>query len=671
MKVSIQGITGSFHDIAARSYFGPRSAGSALEIVPCETFSDTFEAVANGATDAGMAAIENTIAGSILGNYTLLERTGLSITGEVYVRIQHHLVALPGQRITDIHTIWGHPVAIPQCQRFFSTLGDQIKIVESSDTASAAKRIQEEQLTGVAAIAGYAAADLYRLSILAERIEDQEKNYTRFLALSREPNPLEPYYDKATINLKIPHRAGALAEALAVLKHNHINLTKIQSIPIVDAPFEYAIILDLSWEDIRDFKNAIQTLEQRSLEIKIYGVYRHGESDVETTGKSTYHIALQAASARAEAPANSTKEVPASTWQDWGLAANQHQSDYLVISGPCSAETEEQLLATAKAVQATGWPSVLRAGIWKPRTRAGGFEGNGIEALKWLRTAKAETGLPVAVEVAGAAHVEQALAHGVDIVWIGARTTGNPFSVQEIAEALRGTDVPVMVKNPISPDIDLWIGALERLALVGLKKIGAIHRGFASAEKEGLRNPPHWSLALQFRARLPQVPLICDPSHITGRRDKLAEISQRAIDLGYNGLMIESHPDPDNAWTDAAQQLTPDALKLMLDNLTWRPTSHDEEQLSPDNWLKLETLRSAIDRMDHDLLELLASRFDVVRQIGSYKAAHGIDVLQQERWKSLMERRLAVGQRLGLQTDFVEGVFEEVHKESIRTQKNT
>lgn len=666
MKIAIQGITGSFHDIAARKYYGMRYPDRALEITPCESFADTFNALSSGNTEAAMVAIENTIAGSILGNYGLLERSGAHIVGEVYVRIQHHLVALPGQRLSDIHTVWGHPVAIPQCDRFFRA-HPNLKVMESSDTASAAKRIQDESLKGVAAIAGYAAADLYRLAILAERIEDQEKNYTRFLALSREPNALEPYYDKATVNLKIPHRSGALAEALAVLKHNHINLTKIQSVPLVDAPFEYAIILDLTWEDIRDFRNAIQTLEGRSLEIRTYGVYRHGESDVEATGKANYHVALEV---NEPEPKVESKEVPPSKWQDWGIKPNAHQPDYLVISGPCSAETPEQLMEAAEAVAATGWVSVLRAGIWKPRTRAGGFEGNGIEALKWLREVRAKTGLPVAVEVAGAAHVEAALAHDVDIVWIGARTTGNPFSVQEIAESLRGTKIPVLVKNPISPDVDLWIGALERLALVGLSRLGAIHRGFASADKAGLRNPPLWNLALQFKAKLPQIPLICDPSHITGDRSKLSAISQRAVDLGMQGLMIESHPNPDEAWTDAAQQITAAALDELLLNLTWRPTDNAEEGLSPENWIKLETLRTAIDRLDHEMVELLASRFDVVRQIGSYKAAHGIDVLQPERWSTLMERRLAHGERLGLHDQLVEGVFNEVHKESIRTQSS-
>jgi chorismate mutase len=749
MKVAIQGIAGSFHDIAARRFYGEHYPQEPLEIVECKTFEETFDSLAKGESDAAMVAIENSIAGSIPGNYNLLEKHSLFITGEIYVRIQHHLVALPGQKLEDIHTVLGHPVAIPQCLNFLNQ-HPQWEVQEYFDTASSCRRIRDEKLIGFGAIAGYAAANLYGMDILAERIEDQEHNYTRFLALSRErgtgdegpgtwdreprlggdrtPSPgsqahrplpqgevagegrgasydergsegagdLGPgtrdeerdsdlesglnqkskirnlkskdHSGKSSLSLRVSHRSGSLAEALMVLKHHHINLSKIQSVAVVDVPFEYAIHLDLLWDDIRDYKNSIAVLRERSLEIREFGVYRRGESDVESMAQTTYPSAITAPAAQVQEQPGAT-QVPATNWKDWTLPKSCQQPEFLLIAGPCSAESEEQLIETARELKKTGWPCALRAGIWKPRTRAGGFEGHGVPALEWLREAKREFGMPVAVEVAGASHVEACLRYGVDIVWVGARTTGNPFSVQEIAEALRGTDTIVMVKNPISPDVELWIGAVERLAMSGINRLGAIHRGFASGVRSGYRNPPEWSLALQFRERLPQIPLICDPSHIMGKRDGLQEVSQRAIDAGMDGLMVEVHRDPSEAWTDAAQQLTPAAYAEMMSNLTWRPTNLEEDGLSGETWSKLETLRTAIDRLDHELIELLASRMNVVQEIGEYKKLHGLEVLQAQRWNSIMERRLAQSERLNLNPHLVRTLFEEVHHESMRLQE--
>ncbi|MBS1718214.1 MAG: chorismate mutase [Armatimonadetes bacterium] len=667
MRIAIQGIAGSFHDIAARRFYGARHPGEELQMVECKSFEDTFAALRSGQADAAMVAIENSIAGSILGNYHLLEQNAVSITGEVYVRIQHHLVALPGQRLGDIHKVLGHPVAVPQCSEFLQAHPD-MRVEEFFDTASSARHIQQNRLAGVAAIAGYGAASLYGLEILAERIENVEHNYTRFLALAPAPLEIDSTLNKATLSIRVSHRAGALAEALAILKQHHINLSKIQSVPIVDVPFEYAIHLDLIWEDLRDYRNALATLGERALEVCVLGVYRQGDSDLQSMAQHTYPSALQAKPVATVDDHPNAGFLPASDWRDWVFTRSAHQPDFALIAGPCSAESEDQLLQTARELKATGWPCILRAGIWKPRTRAGGFEGHGIQALEWLREAKRETSLPVAVEVAGASHVEACLAYGVDIVWVGARTTGNPFSVQEIADALRGTDAIVLVKNPISPDVDLWIGAIERLARAGLTRLGAIHRGFASLNRSGLRNPPEWSLALQFMQRLPQIPLICDPSHIVGKREGLAEISQRALDLGMSGLMLEVHHNPEEAWTDASQQLTPSAYGEMMAGLTWRPASLVEESLDGENWAKLETLRSSVDRLDHELIELLASRMKVVQQIGEYKKIHGLEVFQENRWNALMERRLAHGESLELNPLLIEALFEQVHHESLRIQ---
>ena len=675
MKIAIQGIKGSFHDLAAKRYFGspgfhaePQRTAEpqSIELLECLTFKDVFAAVQSGEADYGMTAIENTIAGSIAGNYRLLEQHSLSIVGEVYLRIQHCLVALPGQKEEEITHVLGHPVAIPQCERFFQDR-PWMRVEESTDTASAAKLIAEEGLKGTAAIAGFAAAEMYGLEVLAERIEDQTHNTTRFLAIARESNALNSELNKASISLRVSHRPGALAEALGAVKFAHINLTKIQSVSLVDVPFEYAIHIDMVWEDSRDFSNALRELERRALEARVLGIYRQGEKDLESTARQP------AASIRdteiIRMPEVRRREL-ASDWTTWGLPISAKRPDHMLIAGPCSAESEEQLLETARSLKESGWPVALRAGIWKPRTRAGGFEGHGVPALKWLQEAKRETGLPTAVEVASACHVEKCLQHGVDILWVGARTTGNPFSVQEIADALAGTDTMVFVKNPISPDVELWMGAIERIANAGIAKLGAIHRGFAASEKGGLRNPPEWSIALQLRKSMPDLPLICDPSHITGRRDAIPGIAQRALDLGFDGLMLEVHRDPSEAWTDASQQLAPDAYAELLDSLCWRPKDHSEEKLTSKEWSKLDTLRTAIDRLDHEVLELLASRMDVVRQIGEYKRIHGMDVLQPDRWTALMDRRLAQGDRLALSSDFVSAMFADIHSESMRVQSN-
>jgi chorismate mutase len=668
MKIAIQGIKGSFHDLAASRYFGAKYPDEEYSLLECANFRELFEAVEAGNADFGMAAIENTIAGSIPGNYKLLEKHGLNIVGEVYLRIQHCLVALPGQKTEDISRVLGHPVAIPQCDRFLQG-HSWMRVEEASDTASSAKLIAAKRLMGTAAIAGFAAAEMYGLEVLAERIEDEEHNTTRFLALSREPNQANASLNKASLSLRVSDRPGALAEVLGAVKFAHVNLSKIQSVSLVDLPFEYAIHLDLLWEDPRDFTNALRELDRRALEVRVLGVYEEGECDLLSTARKGSGEARTEVQEVSKARHSSGGLATAgSDWRTWGLPTSKHKPDHLLIAGPCSAESEEQLVETARSLKATGWPVALRAGIWKPRTRAGGFEGHGTPALLWLREAKRETGLPTAVEVASASHVEQCLANGVDIVWIGARTTGNPFSVQEIAEALLGTDSIVMVKNPISPDLDLWIGAIERLAGAGLTRIGAIHRGFASTDKAGLRNPPEWSLPLQFKKRMPHVPLICDPSHIAGKRDAIPTIAQRALDLGMDGLMLEVHRDPGEAWTDAAQQLTPNAYEDLMRSLTWMPTDLAEEKLTSAAWGKLDTLRSAIDRLDHDVLELLASRMEVVRQVGEYKRIHGMDVLQPDRWSALMDRRLAVGDRLGLSSEFVSGAFEEIHRESLRVQ---
>ncbi|MBU0696828.1 MAG: chorismate mutase [Bacteroidetes bacterium] len=335
-----------------------------------------------------------------------------------------------------------------------------------------------------------------------------------------------------------------------------------------------------------------------------------------------------------------------------------------IISGPCSAETEEQLLATAHLLKDTGKVSVLRAGIWKPRTRPGEFEGIGSIGLEWLKRAKAETGLPTAVEVANAKHVEEALAAGVDILWVGARSTVNPFTVQEIADALKGVDIPVMVKNPINPDLSLWIGALERINQAGITKLAAIHRGFSSFEKTAFRNEPMWDLAISLKTLVPDLPIINDPSHICGNRELLPFISQKALDLDMQGLMIESHIDPSVAWTDAKQQVTPAALSEMIDGFVLRKAESKNAEFVD----KLAGLREKIDKIDDQIFQKLGERMKIVSQIGEYKRDNNVTILQVSRWDEILQKRTAYGSALSLEKDFTEKVLELIHSESIRKQ---
>jgi chorismate mutase len=336
----------------------------------------------------------------------------------------------------------------------------------------------------------------------------------------------------------------------------------------------------------------------------------------------------------------------------------------LLIAGPCSAETEEQLVATAHLLAATGKVTALRAGIWKPRTRPGEFEGIGSIGLEWLKRAKAETGLPTAVEVATAKHVEEALKGGVDILWIGARSTANPFTVQEIADALKGVDIPVMIKNPVNPDLSLWIGALERINNAGVTKLAAIHRGFSSYEKTAFRNEPMWDLAINLKTHAPELPIICDPSHISGNRELIPYVSQKALDMDMQGLMIESHIDPSVAWTDAKQQVTPAALVELIDRLTLRKP----EVVNKDVKDKLADLRDNIDKIDDLVIAKLAERMKIVEQIGNYKKDNGITILQVNRWDEILQKRTNYGKALNLNPDFTEKLLELIHGESIRKQ---
>ena len=336
----------------------------------------------------------------------------------------------------------------------------------------------------------------------------------------------------------------------------------------------------------------------------------------------------------------------------------------LVIAGPCSAETEEQVLKIAHELKDSD-ATIFRAGIWKPRTRPGGFEGVGEIGLKWLQKAKAETGLLIATEVATAAHVKLALAHDIDVLWIGARTTANPFAVQEIADALQGTDKIVLLKNPVNPDLSLWIGGLERLYNADIKKLGVIHRGFSTYEKTKYRNNPEWQIAIDLQNRFPDLPLICDPSHITGRRDMIQEVSQQALDLNYDGLIIETHIDPDNAWSDAAQQVTPAALKQMFVNLRVRKVSDDESEYNQ----KMAKLRLQIDEFDGKLLEILGNRMKVADKIGVLKKEKNVAILQNQRWNEILGKMILEGEEKGLSNEFVMHLFKAIHQESITHQE--
>ena len=336
----------------------------------------------------------------------------------------------------------------------------------------------------------------------------------------------------------------------------------------------------------------------------------------------------------------------------------------LVIAGPCSAETEDQVLKIAHELKDSD-VSTFRAGIWKPRTRPGGFEGVGEIGLKWLQKAKAETGLLMATEVATAAHVKLALEHDIDVLWIGARTTVNPFAVQEIADALQGTDKIVLLKNPVNPDLSLWIGGLERLYNANIKKLGVIHRGFSTYEKTKYRNNPEWQIAIDLQNRFPDLPLICDPSQITGKRDMIQEVSQQALDLNYDGLIIETHIDPDNAWSDAAQQVTPATLKQMFINLRVRKVTDDESEYNQ----KMAKLRMQIDEFDGKLLEILGNRMKVADKIGLLKKEKNVAILQNQRWNEILGKMILAGDAKGLSNEFVMQLFKAIHQESITHQE--
>lgn len=338
----------------------------------------------------------------------------------------------------------------------------------------------------------------------------------------------------------------------------------------------------------------------------------------------------------------------------------------LIISGPCSAESEEQVIETATQLAQTGKVDVLRAGIWKPRTRPGQFEGIGTKGLGWLSQAKKITGLPTTVEVATAKQVEDALHFDVDILWIGARTTVNPFSVQEVADALRGVDVPVLIKNPINPDLELWTGAVERVAKAGVKKIGLIHRGFSSYGNTEYRNAPMWHLAIEMKRRNPEMMIINDPSHICGNRTLLHSVAQKAIDLDFDGLMIESHRDPDQAWSDAKQQVTPSALAELLDSIKWRHESTEEKAFV----VALDKLREQINHIDDELMQLLGQRMKIADKIGEYKRANDITILQTNRWNEILQKAYKKGEALSLSKEFITKYYDAVHMESINHQNN-
>lgn len=331
----------------------------------------------------------------------------------------------------------------------------------------------------------------------------------------------------------------------------------------------------------------------------------------------------------------------------------------IVMAGPCSAETEEQVMSTARMLAQRGC-HMFRAGVWKPRTKPGGFEGHGEIALPWLEAVKAQTGMLIGTEVATPEHVELCLKHGIDILWIGARTTANPFAMQGLADSLKGVDVPVFVKNPVNPDIELWIGGMERINQAGVKRMAAIHRGFSSYDNKMYRNTPMWQIPLELRRRIPHLPIICDPSHIGGRRELIAPLCQQAMDLGFDGLIVESHCNPDKAWSDAKQQVTPDVLDYILSLLVVRDEKTTTEGIGQ--------LRGQIDELDNQLMELLAKRMRVCREIGQYKKEHNMTVFQANRYNEILEKRGAQGALCGMDPEFIATVFESIHEESVRQQ---
>ncbi|MEQ8302586.1 MAG: bifunctional 3-deoxy-7-phosphoheptulonate synthase/chorismate mutase type II [Cyclobacteriaceae bacterium] len=353
------------------------------------------------------------------------------------------------------------------------------------------------------------------------------------------------------------------------------------------------------------------------------------------------------------------KEISFSSWESWFPSERSH----LIIAGPCSAESPAQLTSVASHLVANDI-GIMRAGVWKPRTRPNHFEGNGTQALKWLSDIKKDHKLIVAIEVASAKHVEEALHAEMDILWLGARTTVNPFLVQEIADALKGTDIPILVKNPINPELALWEGAIERIYQSGNKKIVAVHRGFSSYQRSKYRNSPAWHIAIELKSHYPTLPLICDPSHIAGNRDLVFEVSQKALDLGYDGLMIETHPDPANALSDADQQVTPESLSSILAQL------HIKEKHSTDEVFisQLEELREKIDHVDQELMEVLAMRKNLIEQIGDYKRQNNVTVFQLERWNEILRSRAKWAERKNINPQFVQDLYKRIHEESIKLQ---
>ncbi len=331
----------------------------------------------------------------------------------------------------------------------------------------------------------------------------------------------------------------------------------------------------------------------------------------------------------------------------------------IVIAGPCSAETEEQVMTTARQLAGKGC-HMFRAGVWKPRTKPGGFEGHGEKALPWMKQVKEETGMLTATEVATPEHVELALKYGIDILWVGARTSANPFAMQSLADSLRGVDIAVLVKNPVNPDLELWIGALERINGAGIRRLGAIHRGFSSYEKKLYRNMPMWQIPIELHRRIPNLPILNDPSHIGGRRDLIAPLCQQAMDLGMDGLMVESHCSPDEAWSDAKQQVTPDILDYILSMLVIRDTVAQGDTLT--------SLRKDIDELDNELIDLLAKRMRVSRKIGEYKKEHDMAIVQTKRYSEILDKRGAQGSLKGIESECIKNIFEHIHEESVRQQ---
>jgi len=343
--------------------------------------------------------------------------------------------------------------------------------------------------------------------------------------------------------------------------------------------------------------------------------------------------------------------------QKLGLPSDNERP--FVIAGPCSAETEEQVMTTARQLAEKGC-HMFRAGVWKPRTKPGGFEGNGEKALPWMKQVKEETGMLTATEVATPEHVELCLKYGIDILWVGARTTANPFAVQALADSLKGVDVPVFVKNPVNPDLELWIGALQRINGAGIKRMAAIHRGFSSYDKKIYRNLPMWQIPIELKRRIPNIPMVCDPSHIGGRRDLIAPLCQQAMDLGMDGLIVESHCNPDQAWSDASQQVTPDILDYILSILVIRAETQTTENIT--------ALRKQIDEIDNNIIEVLAKRMRISREIGQYKKEHGMTILQTARYTEILEKRGAQGSLMGIDPECIKKIFEAIHEESVNQQ---